>query len=185
MSNDFIYPDLPTHERLEQLKNICVAKQTMTYQRTLSDQEIDAEKDRFCQDSIERDKKKDEAKMVASTFKSQIESMEKLMNERLERIKTGQTELVGDLYLVPDHAKGRMNFYDKYGERVNSRELTPDERQGRLFIGDGTNNDKVEDLEHEDIAEAETHLEFVDDDGNPLLDDDGNPINEEPEDMPI
>ena len=132
----FIYEGYSMEDRVTMLKNQAVKVQVDTYNRSLSDKEVDAEKDRYSRDAIELERQQDEMKRQQDEAKAGIEAVKTLMKERLARIKTGQMEVRGTLYGIADHNAGRMNFYDQYGELINSRELTPDEWQGRLFIGD-------------------------------------------------
>lgn len=163
----FIYQDYSMKDRVVMLKNQSDKVTIDTYNRTLSDKEIDAEKDRYSRDAIELERQQEELKRINDELKSGIESIKTLMKERLTRIKTGQTEVRGSLYGIADHNAGRMNFYDEYGELINSRELTPDEWQGRLFIGDSPSEggngsseegnpfggDEIEDVEFEDMPD--------------------------------
>lgn len=134
--SDYIYPEHSMNDRIKMLQNLSVKSEVKTYNRSLSEEEISREKDRYSSDAIEVDRQKKDLKATVDRLKAGITSVETLMEERLERIKTGQMETTATLYGVPDHNKGFMNWYDNYGERINSTALTPDEKQGRLFIGD-------------------------------------------------
>lgn len=170
----FIYADYSMKDRVTLLKNQAIKSSVETYNRSLSDKEIDAEKDRYSRDAIELERQKDELKRQMEILKQGIDSLTTLMKERLSRIKTGQMEVHGMLYGIADHGNGRMTFYDQYGELIHSRELTPDEWQGRLFIGDapseGGNNTPVEsggddgimDVDYEDVNESQSLEEAID-----------------------
>lgn len=144
-------------ERIKMLRSLSKKSSTETYNRSLSDEEIELEKDRFTKDAMELDRQKAELKSTVERLKGGITSIENLMKERLERIKTGQMEITGVLWGVPDHSKQRMNFYDSFGEQINSRPMTPDERQGTLFIGDDPDaepqpaSDQITDVEFEEV----------------------------------
>lgn len=134
--DNYIYQEYNMQDRIKMLQNLAVKSEIKTYNRSLTDSEIEMEKDKFSSDAIEKDRQEKELKNTQERMKAGIKSVETLMEERLERIKSGQTEITGTLYGLPNHDKGVMNFYDGYGERINTRPLTPDEKQGRLFIGD-------------------------------------------------
>lgn len=121
----------------------------------MSQEEIDAQKDKFASDAMELARRKEDLKAMTETAKEGIKSIETLMQERLEMISTRQEKITGVLFGVPDHAKQRMNFYDSFGEMINSRAMTPDEKQGTLFIGedpDGAVPDHITDVEFEEVG---------------------------------
>lgn len=176
MSTNFIYQGYSQNDRITMLKNQAVKSDVKTYNRALSEEEITREKDKYASDAIELDRQKQELKATVERLKSGISSMENLMTERLEKIKTGQTEATGTLYGLADYAKNTMNWFDSFGQRVNSVPLTPDERQGTLFIGDAPAESGAEDdgatyvdfEEAHDTANsgdhtAETAESFIDD----------------------
>lgn len=172
----FIYEGYSMEERITMLKNQATKVQVDTYNRSLSPNEVDMEKDRYSRDAIELERQQDEMKRQVDEMKSGMESIKTLMKERLTRIKTGQMEVRGALYGIPDQSKGRMNFYDQYGELINSRDLTPDERQGRLFIGDAPSeggnseppkpknpdDDGIMDVDYEEVGEEQSLEEAID-----------------------
>lgn len=199
--SDFIYQDLDIQERVKMLLNMSTKRQQETYNRSLSEQEIDAEKDRYAKDAIELARQEDELKTMVDNRKSAIKSLQTLMVERLEKIKTGQMEIHGMIYGIPNQAKGRMNFYDKYGELVSSRSLTADERQGRLFIGnegediageegerpdDGDPGQGIMDVEYEETDEQSvTEVEVKEPEEDKPKKKGGRKKKENPDDLPI
>lgn len=172
----FIYEGYSMEDRVTMLKNQAAKVQVDTYNRSLSANEVDAEKDRYSRDAIELERQQDEMKRQIDHMKSGMEAVKTLMKERLTRIKTGQMEVRGTLYGVADQNNGRMNFYDQYGELINSRDLTPDERQGRLFLGDtpaeggssepkkpkNPDDDGIMDVDYEEVADDKTLDEAID-----------------------
>ena len=59
------------------------------------------------------------------------------MNEQLERVQNRSRKVYDTLYGVANPENGQMEFYDKFGELISSRGLTPDEFNGKLFDNDG------------------------------------------------
>ena len=59
------------------------------------------------------------------------------MDEQLERVQTRSRKVYDTLYGVVDNENKTMQFFDKYGELISSRKLTPDEYHGKLFDNDG------------------------------------------------
>lgn len=154
----YIYLDYSMQDRVKMLQKLSSKSEVKTYNRTLSQSEVDLEKDKYTSDAIELERQKAELKATQERLKAGITSVENLMLERLERIKTGQMQTTATVYGLVDTAEFRMRFYDNYGEEIYNRELTPDERQGKLLIGDdplGTprpaGDDAVVDVEHVEI----------------------------------
>src|SRR5690606_30834552 len=69
-------------------------------------------------------------------FKERLKYAKERLDERLKTIRTGKKEEYGTLYLIANHSTNRMEYYDHLGELIESRELTSDERQGFLFLGE-------------------------------------------------
>ena len=59
------------------------------------------------------------------------------MNEQLERVQNRSRKVYDTLYGVANPENGQMEFYDKFGELISSRGLTPDEFNGKLFDNEG------------------------------------------------
>ena len=75
------------------------------------------------------------------------------MKERLEKIKFGKKQMSGTLYGIANHSEGRMMYYDVFGELIDSRDLLPDERQGRLNLNAPTETAKKgQEIDFEEIA---------------------------------
>lgn len=158
----FIYAEYSMKERVEMLKRTATKSMVETYNRSLSDEEIDAEKDRYTRDAIEYARQKDAMDQQVKSMKQGMESIKTLMEERLECVKTGQKEVHGMLYGVPDHSANRMNFYDQFGENINSRDLTPDERQTRMFIGEEEGEEQPYRMPYKDSDDdGITDVDFV------------------------
>ena len=144
MKTIFFKPNLTPDERVEELNKICYNKGDDTFQRSLTESEIAVEKDQFIKLTIDEQRLKDEAKASAQDFAKRINVISEEKNEALERINTRQREVYDKLYWVVDAANGNMNFFDRYGELIKSRKLTPDETNGVLFNNDGQPNEAKE-----------------------------------------
>lgn len=134
MQVNFLYQDYSMKDREKLLSNIASKKENSSYSRSLTPEEIDREKDQYASKAIQLEDAIEEAKNAAKAAKTTIDSLKKLMEEKISKIRNGKEEAVGTLYGIPNQIDGKMLFYDKYGELIKTRDLTPDERQGRLFI---------------------------------------------------
>ena len=168
-------PNATIDERVAQLKKICHSESEETYNRTLTDSEIEREKTNYVDNGIRLKDVEVEAKAGADSFNAKKTAIKKEMDEQLERVQNRSRKVYDTLYGVANPENGQMEFYDKFGELISSRGLTPDEFNGKLFdnegeasagaepLGIGFEKPKpdIEDAEYEEVknetqAESET-----------------------------
>ena len=168
-------PNATIDERVAQLKKICHSESEETYNRTLTDSEIEREKTNYVDNGIRLKDVEVEAKASADSFNAKKTAIKKEMDEQLERVQNRSRKVYDALYGVANPENGQMEFYDKFGELISSRGLTPDEFNGKLFdnegeasagaepLGIGFEKPKpdIEDAEYEEVknetqAESET-----------------------------
>jgi len=164
----FIYEDMDPAERLKVLQKTAIRKETMEFSRTLSETDLVIEKDLYCRDGMRIASLKSELEMAQANYKGQIKAIEAVQADRLTVIASEKRGIFDEVYLILDTAQGRVNYYDKRGELVHSRNMNDEERQGRLFLGvaqepapAGPNagvtvaDDHVEDIPHEEVKPEE------------------------------
>lgn len=134
MQINFLYQDYSMKDREKMLSNLSSKKENSSYSRSLTQEEIDREKDQYASKAIQLEDEIESAQNAAKLAKTTIDALKKIMQEKISKIRTGKEDAVGTLYGLANHPDGKMMFYDKYGELIKTRDLTPDERQGRLFI---------------------------------------------------
>ena len=168
-------PNATIDERVAQLKKICHSESEETYNRTLTDSEIEREKTNYVDNGIRLKDVEVEAKASADSFNAKKTAIKKEMDEQLERVQNRSRKVYDTLYGVANPENLQMEFYDKFGELISSRGLTPDEFNGKLFdnegeasagaepLGIGFEKPKpdIEDAEYEEVknetqAESET-----------------------------
>ena len=130
-------PNATIDERVAQLKKICHSESEETYNRTLTDSEIEREKTNYVDNGIRLKDVEVEAKASADSFNAKKTAIKKEMDEQLERVQNRSRKVYDTLYGVANPENGQMEFYDKFGELISSRGLTPDEFNGKLFDNDG------------------------------------------------
>ena len=175
MKTILFMPTATIDERVAQLKKICHSESEETYNRTLTDSEIEREKTNYVDNGIRLKDVEVEAKASADSFNAKKTAIKKEMDEQLERVQNRSRKVYDTLYGVANPENGQMEFYDKFGELISSRGLTPDEFNGKLFdnegeasagaepLGIGFEKPKrdIEDAEYEEVknetqAESET-----------------------------
>jgi len=139
-------PNATIDERVAQLKKICHSESEETYNRTLTDSEIEREKTNYVDNGIRLKDVEVEAKASADSFNAKKTAIKKEMDEQLERVQNRSRKVYDTLYGVANPENGQMEFYDKFGELISSRGLTPDEFNGKLFDNDGEASEGAEPL---------------------------------------
>ena len=139
-------PNATIDERVAQLKKICHSESEETYNRTLTDSEIEREKTNYVDNGIRLKDVEVEAKASADSFNAKKTAIKKEMDEQLERVQNRSRKVYDTLYGVANPENGQMEFYDKFGELISSRGLTPDEFNGKLFDNEGESSAGVEPL---------------------------------------
>ena len=130
-------PNATIDERVAQLKKICHSESEETYNRTLTDSEIEREKTNYVDNGIRLKDVEVEAKASADSFNAKKTAIKKEMDEQLERVQNRSRKVYDTLYGVANPENGQMEFYDKFGELISSRGLTLDEFNGKLFDNEG------------------------------------------------
>ena len=170
----FIYEDMDPQERVKVLARTAIKKESMSFTRTLSEVDLIIEKDNYCRDGMRINTIENELSTVSATLKAQINAVKKTQSDRLVVIASGKREIFDDVYLILDQANKKVNYYDKRGEMVHSRDMNDEERQGRLFLGTGdetpqpnlgvtATDENIEDIEHVEILPDNQELPPVED----------------------
>lgn len=127
-------PELSAEERLQALRTNADHVEQTTYEKDLTQEELDAKREMFVDNDIQIAKLEDELNEKKSEFKNKIDPI-KLVNRSLrQEVKTKKKEVKGQLFHLANHDSGYMETYDETGELIATRRLRPDEKQARLFV---------------------------------------------------
>jgi hypothetical protein len=133
MSKTFM-PELSLQERIQVLKNNADLIEETTYEKDLTQDELDAKREEFVDNSIKVSTFEDEFNEEKAKFKGKIDPI-KMHNKILQQeVKTKKQKVKGTLFHMANHDTGYMETYDHEAELVSTRRLRPDERQARLYI---------------------------------------------------
>ena len=151
MKTVIFLPLATPNERVEELNKICYNRGDETFNRTLTESELAVEKDNFISLLKSEEDLKDELKKTISEYQTRIKAIEEERKQSFTAINTGQLEVRDKLYWVIDFKNGNMNYFDRYGELIKSRKLTPDETNGQLFnnAGEAANSEGFLAIEHD------------------------------------
>lgn len=129
-----LFEELPEHQRAEALAANAHSEQIDTVERSLSDSQIGAYKDRlntilFRDVEIEEHLKavvkplKEERKDIRTETKSIVKTLQKGFIESEERV-----------FWMRDDENRMMHSYDENGEHIRSRKMRPEERQQAIIV---------------------------------------------------
>lgn len=124
-------PELKPEERLRVMKDNHDSA-VETYYKQLSQDEIDSRQHDLAVNSIKKFKLDEELKEIKGDFKAQTDPLVERNKELMHEIDTGQAEVKGELFFVPDYDEKLMITYDSNGDFVSSRRLRPEEQQQRI-----------------------------------------------------
>lgn len=124
-----LFADVPYGKREEMLEANAEKFGEMTYQKPLTQEEMEAERINFSQMAIEISAKNDKMKDITDQHKAELKPMMELYKETLAMIKTKQRMVTETVYHLADHSEGMMGTYNSRGELITSRRLTPEENQ--------------------------------------------------------
>ena len=124
-------PELSREERLRVLKDNHNSEVT-TYYKQLTQEEMDVRREKLAENSIEHFELSEQLKEVKADFKEKMEPLIRDNHNLMKEIKTGQAEVEGEIFFVPDHDASMMETYNADGELISSRRLRPEEKQQRI-----------------------------------------------------
>lgn len=126
----FLHQDYTPEERARILRDSAdFTEEGMKYTRTLTENELTIEREQLAEVSIKRSEIEDEKREVVKQYKMKLDPLNDLVSTHLQKIKTRQEEITGDLHAFKDYEVGQVFFYDDKGEMVFSRRLRANETQ--------------------------------------------------------
>lgn len=126
----FLHQNYAPEERARILRDSAdFTEEDSKYIRTLTPEELDMEREQLSDNCIQRSEIEDEKKVAMKVYKDRLDPLNDHIKESLQKIKTKQEEIVGNLHGFKDHDAGMVYFYDDLGEMVYSRRLRPSEIQ--------------------------------------------------------
>ena len=124
-------PEVDDQYRLEVMRSNFESK-FETYYKQLTEEEIEAKQASVSKNWITIFKKENELKQIKARFKEELDPLKDDNIKMLTEIDTGQEQVDGELFFMPDYEKNIMITYDAKGQYVSQRRLKPGENQQRL-----------------------------------------------------
>jgi C1A family cysteine protease len=120
-------------ERLELLENNMLRQTERTYQKDFTQEEVDEFKTIMSEDMIKLDAIEDELAEVKKEFKAKMEPLQKNIKGLLTFIKFKSRQVTEQVYLFDYQEEGMMASYNSDGDLVDTRRLTPAEKQTNIM----------------------------------------------------
>lgn len=130
----YLYPEMPADQRLQMLRDNADSIEQTTYERSLTQDELDSKLESLANNLIDIQKEDEILDKAKEEHKSKVKPIKLQNGQLLREIKTRKAEFDGTLFHFADHDTGFMHTYDETGEMIGSRRLRPEERQARLFV---------------------------------------------------
>src|SRR5688572_2084635 len=106
-------PELSTEERLQILRNHADKVEETTYEKDLTQEELDAKREMFVDNSIQVSTLEDELNEEKSKYKGKIDPL-KLINKTLQQeVKTKKQKVKGTLFHMANHDTSFMETYNE------------------------------------------------------------------------
>lgn len=111
---------------------------------TYSQDELDAVREEFANSQIKLEELKEKKSEVAKEYNEKIKSAESSQRATRWNIKNGGENKFVDCEEIPNYATGQIEYFSvATGEVVDSRRMTPAERQVRLDVVAIKQNDAI------------------------------------------
>lgn len=99
------------------------------YERSLTEDELEAERLTFIDKSIELSNLEFERAEAMAEFNRRIKELKTAATKSIDLIRTGRIEVVEDVYQIADIGAQKVFLYNQFGDPILSRPFTSTERK--------------------------------------------------------
>lgn len=125
---------LPEKERIQMLRdNADKVMSDYGYTKRFTPEQLVRMKETLSDISIEVNDLEEQKKEAMAGFKDRIKPVITARKQLLKNLKTKSEFVNEECYKMVDHEEGRVGFYNKDGELVDSRNIYPEERQATIL----------------------------------------------------
>jgi hypothetical protein len=135
-----LFPDMSPERRAKMLADNAYGKENRTYQKEFTQDEIDNFKSGLSDSMIEKNALTEAFAEARKEHTAKIAPINGKIKGLLEFIKYKSRQVTEEVYLYDDQTEGIMAAYNNEGELISTRKLTPDERQTKMRLLTGTND---------------------------------------------
>ena len=135
-----LFQNYPPEERKQMLEDNADEVTKGHYTRHFSDVERNQRRTRSCELDILLDDIDDELASFKEVIKARRKPLVEEKNKLKEEIKANGEYVEGTLYKIVDRDEKMVGFYDEEGNCVESRRMTPADRQVAMKFKTGTDD---------------------------------------------
>lgn len=136
-------PEATDQERLQIMRNHADNVEETTYDKDLTQDELDAKRETLVDNLIKVTTLEEELDGYKASYKGQIDPIKKKNKVLQQEVKTKKQRVKGTLFHMANHDTGFMETYEANGELFSTRRLLPEEKAPtRLFVAKPAANDE-------------------------------------------
>ena len=127
-------PESVEYIELEYARQVSMGSETLRTNRALTEDELAKSREVLTKEIIELEALKESLREIQAQFKEDMKPHIEAITNHISLQRTKQEEGVWDVYLVPDHENGIMQYVNIVnGAVIDVRRLRPDEKQTNIF----------------------------------------------------
>lgn len=115
----------------DNLESLAIGVELTSYLKPLTEEERKGLKNDFVSTCIRKGQLEDELDKIKEDYKAKLTPVKQKYAAIIEALKTDSMWIEDDLYLIPDWRNNRVNYIDRFGNLINSRDMTKQERERR------------------------------------------------------
>lgn len=127
-----IFQDIPADEREAMLEANSHDTETMPVQKFFTPEDLQDMRTEHVNNNIIIKRANEKLKKAQEEYKAETKKPIDDNTYLLANIRAGYVEVDQQVYLMPDWDNRMMGYYDRFGEFIKSRRMTPDERQTKI-----------------------------------------------------
>lgn len=128
-----LFGDMPESERAQLLRDNCDRLEAVTYMKAFGNNQLEQFKDQLSEHAIEIDRLTTAKKESADSFNNQLKPIKAEHKRLLTDIRLKSTEVKEDLFVIIDHNRKMVGYYDAKGVLIQSRPARAQELQASIF----------------------------------------------------
>lgn len=132
MLKQVIHDDVPVEEREVTLQAMSDYQTTKSIKKYFDLEEMTAKRKDLADYSIIIKKAEEKLDIARAIYNGEVKEPLKQSEYLTAQLESGYQEVDQQVYLFVDHETGMMGTYDNKGELLESRKLTPEERQTKI-----------------------------------------------------
>lgn len=149
-----IFQNLSTTERVEMLKKHCSKAEKISYNRNLTEAEIEAESKKLADAVTSRARVEEEKSEVMKGYKSRIDDLKKKAEIISETLLSGQKEETSLCYKFVNLDTREVGYYNEHGELVKVRTVIDQDIQLDMFDEQNQDHAKLQGKQQASLPEA-------------------------------